>query len=96
MFHAFLLVIIGIISLHQRKKKYAVTDTGTNNKISHLFNKESSLFVKKCCTNNPERKGDGVLKVFSDEKSLESSSLLSSEVCIDIMYMRQYFHGSLQ
>ena len=46
--------------------------------------------------NNPERKGDGVLRVFSDEKSLESSSLSSSEVCIEIMYMRQYFHGCLQ
>ena len=45
---------------------------------------------------NPERKGDVVLRVFSDEQSLESSSVSSSEVCIDIVYMRQYFHGSLQ
>ena len=45
---------------------------------------------------NPERKGDVVLRVFSDEQSLESSSVSFSVVCIDIMYMRQYFNGSLQ
>ena len=46
--------------------------------------------------NNPERKRDVISRVFADEQSLESSIVSSSEVYIDIRYMRQYFHGSFQ